>query len=136
MENQFGKKKLKYPNSIREAASKNSVDDFFNKPSVIENTAHVDFNDKNPDFVRFFIVNSMPAADEHLSAEFSVDQVISNSVDGPTLVRNNQDNDFYNFSLSNINSITSKTQADNNNQVDTESFVDQFHREKERSRRD
>ena len=43
-----------------------------------------------------------------------------------------QDNDFNNFSLTNINNITSYTQAVNKNQVVTKSSVDQFHQENER----
>ena len=48
-----------------------------NGPSIIKNTAHVDFNDQNLDDVRFVKVNSMPAVREHLTPKFYVDQVIS-----------------------------------------------------------
>ena len=61
---------------------------------------------------------------------------VDNAVDGSSLVRNNQDNDFNNNNLTNINSITLNTQAVNDNQVITKAFVDQFHQENERSRRD
>ena len=52
------------------------------------------------------------------------------------MVRNNQDNDFNNYNLTNITSITLNTQAENDNQVITKAYVDQFHQENERSRRD
>ena len=52
------------------------------------------------------------------------------------MVRNIQDNDFNKFSWTNINSTTSKTQAVNDNHVITGSYVDQFHQNNERSRRD
>ena len=61
---------------------------------------------------------------------------VDNAVDEPSLVRNNQDNDFNNNNLTNINSITLNTQAVNDNQVITKAYVDQFHQENERSRRD
>ena len=58
------------------------------------------------------------------------------AVDESSLVKNNQNNDFNNNNLTNINSITLNTQAVNNNQVITKAYVDQFHQENERSRRD
>ena len=38
----------------------------------------------------------MPAAGEHLTAKFYVNQATTNSVDEPTFVRNNQEIDFNN----------------------------------------
>ena len=78
----------------------------------------------------------MPAVPEHLTAKYSVDQTLSNSVDEATLVSNNQDKDLNTFNLTNISSITLNTQAVNDNQVNTKAYVDQFHQENGRSRRD
>ena len=61
---------------------------------------------------------------------------VENSINEVSLVRNNRDNDFGNYNLTNINSITLNTQAVNDNQVITKAYVDQFHQENERSRRD
>ena len=61
---------------------------------------------------------------------------VDNTVDESSLVRNNQDNDFNNNNLTNIYSITLNTQAVNDNEVITKAYVDQFHQENERSRRD
>ena len=58
------------------------------------------------------------------------------SINESSLVRNNQNTDFNNNNLTNINSITLNTQAVNDNQVITKAYVDQFHQENERSRRD
>ena len=77
----------------------------------------------------------MPAFGEHLTAEYYVDQAISNSVDEPTYVRNNQANGFHKFNVTNINSITLNNQAIQDYQVFTKSYVDQFHQENEQSRR-
>ena len=60
---------------------------------------------------------------------------VDNSIDEPSLVRNNKDNDFNNYNLTNINSITLNKQAENDNEVTTKAYVDQFHQEKEISRR-
>ena len=52
------------------------------------------------------------------------------------LVRRDRDNDFNNYSLNNISSITLNSQAVNDNEVITKAYVDQFHQENERTRRD
>ena len=57
-------------------------------------------------------------------------------IDESSLLRNNQDNDFNNYNLTNINSITLNKQAEYDNDVITKAYVDQFHQENERSRRD
>ena len=51
---EFSKMKIDLP-------TKNYVDKKFNNPSIIKNTTHADFSDKNLDNVRFIKVNSMPA---------------------------------------------------------------------------
>ena len=61
---------------------------------------------------------------------------VDNAINEATLVRNNQDNDFSNYNLTNINSITLNKQAENDNEVITKAYVDQFHQENERSRQD
>ena len=48
----------------------------------------------------------------------------------------NRDNDFGNYNLINMNSITLNTQAVNDDQVITNAYVDHFHQENERPRRD
>ena len=50
-------------------------------------------------------MNSMPAVGEPLTAKFYVDQVVSNRVEDPTLVRMKQDKNFNNPNLTNIKSI-------------------------------
>ena len=132
MKNEHRTKKLPDPFSIREPASNKNVDNLFNDPSILKNTAHGDFNDKNITNVRFFQVNQLPQIDSHLTAKLYVD----NAVDEISLFRNNQDNGFNNHTLTNINSITLNTQAVNGNQVITKAYVDRFHSDNERTRRD
>ena len=88
-------------------------------------------NDRNITNARFIQVNQWPQIDSHLTAKLYVDTEIDQS----SLVRNNQDNNFNN-NLTNINSITLNTQAVNDNQVITKAYVDQFHSNNERNRRD
>ena len=61
---------------------------------------------------------------------------VDNSINEVSLVSNNRDNDFGNHNLTNINSITLNKQAESDNEVITKTYVDQFHQENERSRRD
>ena len=61
---------------------------------------------------------------------------VDNSINEVSLVRNNRVNDFSNYNLTNINCITLNKQAENDNEVITKAYVDQFHQENERSRRD
>ena len=89
-------------------------------------------NDRNITNARFIQVNQLPQLDIHLTAKFYVDDFIDKS----SLVRKNQDNDFKSYKLTIIKSITLKTEAKNYNQVITKAYVDQFHQENERSRRD
>ena len=132
LKNQFRIKNLPDPISIREAASKNYVDNLFNDPSIIKNNAHIDLNGRNITNARFIQVNQLPQTDSHLTAKLYVD----NEIDQTSLVRNNKDNDFGNYNLTNINSIILYKQAENDNEVITKAYVDQFHQENERSRRD
>ena len=87
LKNQYRIKNLPDPTNIQDACSKHYVDNKFNDPSIIKNTAHVDFNDKNLDNVRFVKVNSMPAVGEHLTAKYYVDNAISKAIDESSLLR-------------------------------------------------
>ena len=64
MKNQDRLKKLPDAISIREGVSKLFAHNKFNDPSLSKNSAHVDFNDKKLDVVRFVKVNSMPVVNE------------------------------------------------------------------------
>ena len=86
LKNQYRIKNLPDPTNIQDACSKHYVDNKFNDPSIIKNTAHVDFNDKNLDNVRFVKVNSMPAVGEHLTAKYYVDNAISKAIDESSLL--------------------------------------------------
>ena len=91
LKSQYRIKNLPNPVSIGEAVSKQYVDNKLDDPSIIKNTAHVDFNDKNLDNVRFVKVNSMPAVGEHLTAKYYVDKAISDRVNEQSLLRLHRD---------------------------------------------
>ena len=98
----------------------------------MKNNAHIDLNDRNFTNARFIQVNQLPQIDSLLTAKLYVD----NSIDEVSLVRNNQDNDFNNYNLSNINSSTLNKPAENDNEVITKAYVDQFQNDNEKNRRD
>ena len=91
----------------------------------------MDFSNVELENIEFAKVNYQPAVNDHLTPEIYVDKAIDES----SLVKKIQDNDFNHHNLTNIGSITLKTQAVNDNQVITRAYVDQFHQVNERSRR-
>ena len=135
LKNQNRIKNLPDPSKIQDAYSKNFANKFYNDPSLIKNNAHIDLNDRTITNARFDQANQLPQIDSHLTAKLYV----ANLVDESSLVRNNQDIDFGHHNSTNLNSITLNTlntQAVNDNEIITKVYVDQFHQENERSRRD
>ena len=124
MKDHYRIKNLPDPISIRESALKIYVG------NIYEND--IDFNDVNIEKWKFVKVNYQPAVSAFLTLKIHFDNPINNL----SLVRNNQQNDFNNHNLTNINSITLNTEAVNDNQVIIKAYVDQFHQDNERSRRD
>ena len=98
----------------------------------MKNTAHIDLNGGNCTNARFIQVNQWPQIDSHLTPKLYVD----NAIDEESLVINNQDTEYNNNNLTNKNSITLNTPAVNDNQIITKAYVDQFHNDNERNRRD
>ena len=86
LKNQYRIKNLPDPISIREAASKNYVDNKFNDPSILKNTEHIDLNDRNFTNARFIQVNQLPQIDSHLTAKLYVDNAISDGVNESSLL--------------------------------------------------
>ena len=136
LKNQYRIKNVPDPISIRDVCSKNYTDNLFNDPSIIKNTAHIDFNDKNLDNVRFVKVNSMPAVGEHLTAKYYVDTAISNSVDESTLLRLDANEKLELDKQDSIILNSTLTQPMTIIEIPTKAYIDSLHEENERSRRD
>ena len=79
LKNQYRIKNLADPISIPRATSINYVDNLFNDPSIIKNTAHEGLNDRNITNTRFIQVNLLPQYDSHLTAKLYVDNTIDES---------------------------------------------------------
>ena len=87
LKNQFRIKNLPDPISIGEPVSKSYVDKKFNDPSIIENTAHIDLNDRNNTNARFIQVNQLCQIDSHLTPKLYVDNAVSDAIDESSLLR-------------------------------------------------
>ena len=87
LRNQFRIKNLPDPISIREAVSKNYVDNKFNDPSKKNDTTHVDFIDENLYNVDYIKVNSFPNHEEHLTPKYYVDNAVIYSVNASSFLR-------------------------------------------------
>ena len=132
LKNQYRIKNLPDPISIREAASKNYVDNLFNDTSIIKNTEHIDLNDRNITNARFIQVNQLPQIDSHLTAKLYVDTAIEES----SLLRLDPDEklnlDEQDSIILNSNLTAPMTIIG----IPTKAFIDSLHEENERSRRD
>ena len=122
-----------FGNSSNNSDNKVDTSLFVQKPylrtNYIESNIEEDIDLKNQ-----YRIKNLP--DPISNTEACSKNYVDNSINESSLVRNNQDNDFNNNNLTNINSITLNTQAENDNEVITKAYVDQFHQENERSRRD
>ena len=126
---------LMSPKTIMKLPNKYYVDKKFINPSIIKNTAHVDFTHKNLDNIRFIKVTGMPAVEEHLAAKYYIDQPIYQSVDESALLRLDTD---YNLKLNGKDSIilnSTLTSAKIIIESPTKSYVDSLH-ENSRNRRE
>ena len=132
LKNQYRIENLPDPISIREAASKNNVDNLFNDSSIVKNTEHIDLNERNITNARFIQVNQLPLIDSHLTAKLYVDNAIGQS----SLLRLDPDEtlDLDNEVSIILNSIL--TEPKTIIETPTRAYIDSLHEENERSRRD
>ena len=125
LKNQYRIKNLPDSISIREAASKNYVDIFFDDPSIVKNTEHIDLNDGNITNARCFQVIQLPQIDSHLTAKLCVD----NSIDESSLLRLDPDET---LDLDNQDSITlnsALTEPKTLIEIPTKADIDSLHEE-------
>ena len=122
-----------FGNSSNNSEQKIDTSLFVNKPylrtNYIEANIEEDIDSKN----QYKIKNLIDPINLHDACN---KKYVDNSIDEISLIRNNKNNDFGNYNLTNINSITLNNQPINDNEVVTKLYVDQFHNDNERSRRD
>ena len=123
---------LTSPKTILEIPTKNYVDNKFNDSSIIKNTDHVDFNDKDIDNVGWVKVNKWPRDAEHLTPKIYVDNAISES----SLLRLHRDEKLNLDEQDSILLDSILTPPNTIIEIPTKSYVDSLHDGNERSRRD
>ena len=116
---------------------KDYVDHKFNDPSIIKNTDHVDFNDKDIDNVGWVKVNNWPKDEEHLMPKLYVDSAIQDIKSAIvnlhelnrnkrdlSLVFNDQDNVFDNNKLTNLDSIRVNRNPNIDSELANKKYID------------
>ena len=122
-----------FGNSSTNSEQKIDTSLFVQKPYL--RTSYIEANiEEDIDLKNQYRIKNLP--DPISIREAASKNYVDNAIDESSLARNNQDNDFNNNNLTKINSITLNKQAENDNEVITKAYVDQFHQENERSRRD
>ena len=128
---------LTSPRTLLEIPTKNYVDNKFNNPSIIKNTDHVDFNNKNLDNVRMIRVTKLPEWENELTPKIYVDKALSDLLsyiddlheinrNKPDLssVFNDQDNEFDNNKLTNLDSVTVNRNPNLDNELAKKKYID------------
>ena len=123
------------PKALKEIPTKIYVGKKFNDPSIIKNTAHVEFNDKNLDNVRFVKFNSMPAVGEHLTAKYYVNRAVFHSVNESSLLGLDPDEKLKRDQQDSMNLNSTLTSPKRIIEWPNKSYVDSLH-EINRNRRD
>ena len=128
---------LTTPKTIIELPTKNYVDNKFNDPSIIENTDHADFNNNYLDNVRMITVTELPEWPNALTPKIYVDRALSELLSyvnelheinrnkrDVSSVFNDQDNEFDNNKLTNLDSVTVNRDPNLDNELSNKKYVD------------
>ena len=128
---------LTSPKTIIQLPTKNYIDNKFNGPSIIKDTDHVDFNDKYLDNIRWIKVNEIPTVEEHLTPKIYVDNAVSDVISyvdnlhensrnrrDLSTVFNDQDNEFDNNKLTNLDSVTVNRNPSSDNELTNKKYID------------
>ena len=136
LKNQFRIKNLPDPINIKEACSKNYVDNLFNDLSIVKNNKDNDFGNYNLTNINSITLNTQAENDNEVITKAYVDQFHNDNErnrrdvglsfynEEPNLVKNNQDNDFNDNKLINIDSITVNRTPTSDNELSTKKYID------------
>ena len=128
LKNQFRIKNLTDPSNITDACNKNYVDNKFNND--------IDFNDNKLTNINSIILNTQAVNDNEVITKAYVDQFHQENErsrcdlgfdfynESNDLVKNNQDNNFNDNKLTNINSITINRNPLSDNEVSNKKYID------------
>ena len=125
------------PRTSLEIPIKDYVDRKFNDPSLIKNVDNVDFNDKDIDNVGWVKANKWPKDEEHLTPKLYVDNAIQDIKSAIvnlhelnrnkrdlSSVFNDQDNEFDNNQLTNLDSTIVNRNPNLDNELANKKYID------------
>ena len=125
------------PKMIIELPTKNYVNNKFNDPSIIKNTDHADFNNNYLDNVRMITVTELPEWPNELTPKIYVDNALSELLSyvnelheinrnkrDLSSVFNDQDNEFDNNKLTNLDSVTVNRNPNLDNEPANKKYID------------
>ena len=128
---------LTTPKTTLEIPTKNYVDNKFNDPSIIKNTDHADFNNNYLDNVRMVTVTDLPHWPNELTPKVYVDRALSELLSyvnelheinrnkrDLSSVFNDQDNEFDNNKLTNLDSVTVNRNPNLDNELANKKYID------------
>ena len=121
LKNQFRIKNLPDTISIGEPVSKSYVDNKFNDPSIIKNTAHLALNDRNITNARFIQINQLCQIDSHLTPKLYIDNAISDAIVESLILRLDPDEKLEQDSIILNSTLTSPKRI---LEIDTKNYVD------------
>ena len=124
MKKQLKIKKSPLLQKSSDGVCKSYVDGGLNDTSIIQNTAHVDFNEENLDIVRFVKVKSLPAVRKQLSPKSYVDEAFSHRVYESSLLRLDRDEKLKLDEQDTINLNSTLTSPKTITETPTKSYVD------------
>ena len=129
---------LTLPKTIIGVPTKKYFDDKLNDPSIIKNADHDDFNDKFLNNITGTGVNEMPTWENELTPKLYVDNTIKDIVSyidnlheinrnkrDLSSVFNDQDNEFDNNKLTNLDSVTVNREPCSDNELANKKYVDE-----------
>ena len=134
--NQFRIKNLPDPISIQEAASKNYVDNMLDESPLLRVDPNETLDLENQDSILLNSTKTLPATIIEIPTKTYINSLHEENErsrrdlgidfynESSDLVKNNQDNNFNNYKLTNINSITINNNPTDGNHVSNKKYVD------------
>ena len=136
MKNQYSIKNLPDPISITEACNKNYIDNIIDELSIVRNNKDNDFNNNNLTNINSITLNTQAIDDNQVITKAYVDQFHQENEqsrrdlgidfynESDDIVKNNQDNDFNDNKLTNIDSIQVDRNPISDNEVSNKKYID------------
>ena len=113
-----------YPAIVDDANARYYIDQSIDKPTFVRNDKNNDFNNHSSTNISQITLNSEPTDDNHAATKSYVDSLSGNDRNRRDMstVSNDQDNEFDNIRLTNLDSITVNRHRTSDNEPSTEKY--------------